>query len=309
MILVRSPLRITLGGGGTDLEPYCSTYGGFCLGAAIDKYVYVAVTKPFTPGVYLKYSAIEHVKAIDEVKHPLIREALLKFEIEPRIEITTLADIPAGTGLGSSSSFTTALLMALAVYQHLHLSTKELAEMAIDIEKRVSITGRQDQYIAAYGGLHAFMFAPHHNSQSSLRPIVAQLLNDRLLLFYTGETHDASEILKTQGANIQNLTMVKQLGLETRDIIEREDWPALGNALNRQWGCKEVRCGSADRVIQLREIALEWARGVKLIGAGHGGFLMCDTDTPTQLRHAMTAAGASEVRYTWDFEGTKILLS
>lgn len=311
MILVRSPLRITLGGGGTDLEPYCSEHGGFCLAAAINKYVYVAVTKPFTPGIYLKYSEFEHVESIGFVQHPIIREVLFKFEVEPQIEITTLADIPTGTGLGSSSSFTTALLMALAVYQHQHFSTKELVEMAIDIEKQVSITGRQDQYIATYGGVRQFVFDQPHtvNAPLTITSATAQSLNDRLLLFYTDETHETSEVLATQGTNTQNLDMVKQLGLETRDIIEREDWPALGWSLNSQWAYKEMRCGSADRVIQLRERALEWARGVKLIGAGRGGFLLCDTDTPTQLRHTMIAAGAPEVRYTWDYEGTKVLLS
>src|SRR5579871_316366 len=156
MIIARSPLRITLGGGGTDLPSYYQDHEGFLIAAAIDKYVYVTVMRPFTEGVYLKYSHLEHVEAVHEVKHPIIREALLMQQLKtPQIEITTLADIPAGTGLGSSGSFTTALLKALHAHRRKLLHPQELAEMACDLEinRLGEPVGKQDQYISAYGGL------------------------------------------------------------------------------------------------------------------------------------------------------------
>ena len=163
MIITRSPLRITLGGGGTDLPSYYREHGGFLIAAAIDKYVYVTVMRPFTPGIYLKYSKLEHVEAADDVQHPIIREAikLVGFRT-PQVEITTLADIPAGTGLGSSGSFTTALLKALYAHRRRLLHPSELAELAceIEIERLGEPIGKQDQYIAAYGGVTCFTFHP-----------------------------------------------------------------------------------------------------------------------------------------------------
>src|SRR5712671_6941011 len=161
MIITRSPLRITIGGGGTDLPSYYREHGGFLIAAAIDKYVYVTVMRPFTEGIYLKYSKLEHVHQADDVQHPIIREAirLLGFKT-PQIEITTLADIPAGTGLGSSGSFSTALLKALYAHRRRLVHPHELAELACEIEidcLREPI-GKQDQYIAAYGGLTCFTF-------------------------------------------------------------------------------------------------------------------------------------------------------
>src|SRR5207248_6395235 len=161
MIIVRSPLRITLGGGGTDLPSYYRNHEGFLIAAAIDRYVYVTVIKPFTPGIFLKYSRIEHVEAIDEVQHPIVREALKQFDLgAPQIEITTLADIPAGTGLGSSGSFTTALVKALHAHRRRLLHPSEVARLAceIEIERLKEPVGKQDQYIAAYGGLTGFDF-------------------------------------------------------------------------------------------------------------------------------------------------------
>src|SRR5262249_14905796 len=152
MIIARSPLRITLGGGGTDLPSYYREHEGFLIAAAIDRFVYVTLIKPFTPGIYLKYSKIEHVETIDDVQHPIIRESLKQFDLGlPQIEITTLAGIPAGTGLGSSGSFTTALLRALYAYTKGIIHTRELAEKAchIEIDLLGEPTGKQDQYVAA----------------------------------------------------------------------------------------------------------------------------------------------------------------
>jgi D-glycero-alpha-D-manno-heptose-7-phosphate kinase len=173
MIITRSPLRITLGGGGTDLPSYYQENEGFLISAAIDKYVYVTITRPFSPGVYLKYSSIENVNTINDVQHPIIRESLRIFSKDnelPQIEITTLADIPSGTGLGSSGSFTTALLKALYTHHKQILHTSEIAELACDIEinKLGEPIGKQDQYAIGYGGLNHFIFDSEKVTRSEL---------------------------------------------------------------------------------------------------------------------------------------------
>ena len=191
MIIARSPLRITLGGGGTDLPSYYREHEGFLLAAAIDKYVYVNVMRPFTQGIYLKYSKLEHVEQTDEVRHPIMREALRMLEFRtPQVEITTLADIPAGTGLGSSGSFTTALLKALHTHRKRHLHQEELAELAchIEINRLGEPIGKQDQYIAAMGGITCFTF--HQDDTVSAVPLNISMdtmfdLEDNLLLFFT----------------------------------------------------------------------------------------------------------------------------
>ena len=204
MIITRSPLRITLGGGGTDLPSYYRDHTGFLISAAIDKYVYVTVMRPFSPGIYLKYSKLEHVDGIDEVQHPIIREAmrLVGFRT-PQIEITTLADIPAGTGLGSSGSFTTALLRALYAHRRRLLQASELAALACEIEmdRLGEPIGKQDQYIAAYGGITCFTFERSgevHAEPLELSQSTLHALEDHLLLFFTGFSRSASDILKDQ---------------------------------------------------------------------------------------------------------------
>src|SRR2546423_10016116 len=172
MIITRSPLRITLGGGGTDLPSYYRDHTGFLISAAIDKYVYVTVMRPFSPGIYLKYSALEHVEKVADVRHPIIREALQLQELRtPQVEITTLADIPAGTGLGSSGSFTTALLKALYTHRRKLLHPHELAALAceVEIDRLNEPIGKQDQYIAAYGGVTGFTFQPDERREA--RPL------------------------------------------------------------------------------------------------------------------------------------------
>src|SRR5438105_9061556 len=179
MIIARSPLRITLGGGGTDLPSYYREHGGFLIAAAIDRYVYVTVMRPFSPGIYLKYSALEHVERVADVRHPIIREALQLQELRtPQVEITTLADIPAGTGLGSSGSFTTALLKALYTHRRKAVHSQELAELAchIEIDRLGEPIGKQDQYIAAFGGINCFTF--HADSRVDIQSL--RISNDTM---------------------------------------------------------------------------------------------------------------------------------
>ena len=324
MIITRSPLRITLGGGGTDLPSYYREHGGALVAAAIDKYVYVTATRPFVEGIFLKYSKLEQVKAIDDVQHPIIREAIRMLDFKmPRIEITTLADIPAGTGLGSSGSFSTALLRALCAYQRRHLHTNELAELACEIEinRLGEPVGKQDQYIAAYGGVTCFAFHPDDRVEAcplQLGNDALTNLEDSLLLFFTGFSRSAGSILKDQKTRaetndaemIENLHYVKDLGLRSRHALETGNTARFGEPMHEHWQHKKRRSnGMSNPLID------EWyelgrrngAIGGKLVGAGGGGFLLFCTDEPRRLRNAMATAGLEEVRFRFDFEGTKVL--
>lgn len=326
MIIARSPLRISLGGGGTDLPSYYQEHEGFLIAGAIDKYVYVTVMRPFTEGIFLKYSHLENVKQINEVEHPIIRETLglIGFRT-PQIEITTLADIPAGTGLGSSGSFTTALLKALYTHRKRHLHQEELAEIAcqIEIEKLGEPIGKQDQYIAAIGGLTCFTF--HKNNKVTAVPLDISMntmheLEDNLLLFFTGFSRSASGILKDQNvrsqkndqAMIDNLHYVKDLGYRSKAALESGNTHAFGQLMHEHWEHKKKRSGgmSNSQIDEWYEMGINnGAIGGKLVGAGGGGFLMFMTDDKTRLRRAMSSAGLEEVRFKFDFEGTKVVLS
>jgi D-glycero-alpha-D-manno-heptose-7-phosphate kinase len=325
MIIVRSPLRITLGGGGTDLRSYYGEHEGFLIAAAIDRYVYVTVIKPFTPGIYLKYSKIEHVDTIDEVEHPIVRESLKQFDFgAPQIEITTLADIPAGTGLGSSGSFTTALLRALHAQTRSIVHPRELAEQAchIEIDKLGEPIGKQDQYIAAFGGVTCFTF--HMDGSVEAVPLaiddeIRYSLEDNLLLFFTGFSRSASEILKDQdqrtkvhdSSMIDNLHYVKELGLRSKTTLEKGDLAGFGKLMHEHWEHKRKRSGgmSNPQIDTWYNLALDnGAVGGKLIGAGGGGFLMFYAEDKVRLRHAMHMAKLPEVRFHFDFEGTKVVI-
>jgi D-glycero-alpha-D-manno-heptose-7-phosphate kinase len=326
MIIARSPLRITLGGGGTDLASYYEDHEGFLIAAAIDRYVYVTVMRPFTEGIYLKYSQIEHAEKVVDIKHPIIREALdlMSFRT-PQIEITTLADIPAGTGLGSSGSFTTALLKALYTHRKRHIHQEDLAELAchIEIDRLGEPIGKQDQYIAAVGGLTCFTF--HKNGEVTAHPLNISMqtmfnLEDNLLLFFTGFSRSASGILKDQKVKSQqndadmmaNLHYVKDLGLRSKDALEKGNTTLFGELMHEHWEHKKRRSGgmSNPKIDGWYELAINnGAIGGKLVGAGGGGFLMFMAKDRNQLRQTMAGAGLEEVRFKFDFEGTKVMMS
>jgi D-glycero-alpha-D-manno-heptose-7-phosphate kinase len=325
MIIARSPLRITLGGGGTDLASYYAERGGFLVAAAIDKYVYVSVMRPFSPGIYLKYSALEHVERVADVRHPIIREALqLQNFAVPQIEITTLADIPAGTGLGSSGSFTTALLKALYAYQRKVAHSQELAELAchIEIDRLGEPIGKQDQFIAAFGGITCLTFHKDHRvSVQPLRvsPRTMYELEDNLLLFFTGFNRAAGSILEEQQRRsragdadlLRNLDEVKLLGYRSQEALESGDLVRFGELLDEQWEHKKRRSGAASnpQIDAWYSLAMKnGAIGGKLVGAGGGGFLMFYAADRGRLRQAMAEAGLEEVRFRFDFEGTKVVL-
>ena len=326
MIIARSPLRVSLGGGGTDLPSYYREHEGFLLAAAIDKYVFVTVMRPFTPGIFLKYSNLENVRLIEEIKHPIIREVLAMGELEvPQVEITTLADIPSGTGLGSSGSFTTALIKAVYAHRRKLILPQELAELAchVEIDRLQEPIGKQDQYIAAYGGLTCFTF--HKDDRVTAEPLkISQEtlydLEDHLLLFFTGFSRSASGILKDQKVRTQkndnemlkNLHYVKELGLRSRDALEAGDCKKFGQIMHEHWEHKKKRSGgmSNPKIDEWYELGMKnGAVGGKLVGAGGGGFLMFYAGDRQKLRLAMSRAGLEEVRFRFDFEGTKIVLN
>ena len=324
MIITRSPLRISLGGGGTDLPSYYRKHSGFLIAAAIDKYVYLTLHQTFVQELIVKYSKLERVSSVDQVQHPIIREALRLVEIEgPYLELTSMADIPAGTGLGSSGSFTTALLKALHTYKKNLMHPRDLAEQACHIELDLlgEPIGKQDQYIAAYGGLTCFQFLP--NDQVEAWPLKIDTetlynLEDNLLLFFTGYSRSASSILKEQDdkskqrdqSMVDNLHFVKELGYQSKDALETGDLRHFAELMNVHWEYKKQRSGtmSNDDINTWYDLAMaNGALGGKLIGAGGGGFLMFYAEDKTRLRHAMAQTSLREVRFRFDFEGTKVM--
>jgi D-glycero-alpha-D-manno-heptose-7-phosphate kinase len=322
MIITRSPLRISLGGGGTDLPSYYQHHTGFLIAAAIDKYVCITLHHTFVPDLIIKYSRIERVRAVDDVQHPIIREALKATGVDPAgLEVTSMADIPAGTGLGSSGSFTTALLKALHAHQKNLVHPRELAEQAchIELDRLQEPIGKQDQYIAAFGGLTCFQFLPTGEVNAWPLQISNETLyslEDNLLLFFTGYSRSASSILKEQDVKskdsdqsmVDNLHFVKELGYQSKEALETGDLTKFAELMNVHWEHKKKRSGSMSNqhINQWYELAREnGALGGKLIGAGGGGFLMFYAEEKRRLRHVMADAGLREVRFRFDFEGTK----
>ncbi len=331
MIIVRAPLRISIGGGGTDLPSYYSLYEGEWISAAINKYVYIIVNKRFQNKLRISYSKTEEVETVDQIEHPIVREALKLLKINGGVEIVSIADIFSHTGLGSSGSFTVALLTALYTFMKntngWELPTrKEIAEkachIAIDILKEPS--GKQDEYISAYGGITAFYadkkgnitvepLYPHKISLETVRE-----LENSLLLFYTGIKRESKQALKHQEKAtlegekdmIENLHRVKEIGREIKKALIRNDLRKFGELLDLHWQEKIKRKGTSDeRINRWYQIAKEnGAIGGKLIGAGGGGFFLfyCE-GRKDKLRQAMKKEGLKEEHFHFDFEGVKVI--
>jgi D-glycero-alpha-D-manno-heptose-7-phosphate kinase len=326
MIIARSPLRISLGGGGTDLPSYYEQHTGFLIAAAIDKYVYLTLHETFVPDLIVKYSKLERVANASQLEHPIIREAFAMLGMSGQsLELTSMADIPAGTGLGSSGSFTTALLKALHAYKKNLVHPEELAKQACDIEinRLKEPIGKQDQYIAAFGGITCFRFLPGGKVEAwplKVSEDTRYTLEDNLLLFFTGYSRSASSILKEQDQKskvadksmIENLHFVKDLGLQSQKALETGNLDEFARLMDVHWQRKKQRSGnmSNPRINEWYDMAMaNGASGGKLIGAGGGGFLMFYATDKARLRHAMRRAGLQEVRFHFDFEGTKLLIS
>lgn len=324
MIITRTPLRISLGGGGTDLPSYYQRYGGSLVAAAINKYVYISINRTFTNDYFLKYSAMERVESIDSIEHGIIREAFRSHELGPAIELVSVADMPSGTGLGSSGTFTVGLLRAIYAHKHRHVTSGNLAIEACDIEigRLRQPVGKQDQYIAAYGGLTCFDFQPDGGVHVSPLMVTNETLRDleeHLLLFFTGYSRNASKMLadqqsrseKDDSAMLDSLHVAKELGIESRKALEAGDTVRFGTLMDEHWRHKRKRSpGMSNRNIdRWYRVAMDsGAVGGKLVGAGAGGFLMFYAQEPLRVRKAMASEGLADVPFNFDHDGSVVLV-
>jgi D-glycero-alpha-D-manno-heptose-7-phosphate kinase len=324
MIITRTPLRISIAGGGTDLPSYYRRFGGSLISAAITKYIYIGINQTFSRGYQVKYSKFENVETIEEIQHPIVREAFRRHAVPPSIEIISLADIPAGTGLGSSGSFSVGLLRALHAAKRVHVTAEEVAREACHIEIDIlkHPIGKQDQYIASYGGITHFEFRADDSVKVSPLTISSQTLTDleeNLLLFFTGYSRAAADILIDQdkrtadgdAAMIENLHYVKELGTDIKRALERGDTHEFGRLMHQHWEMKRKRSsnmsnGDVNRWYQLGRDA--GAVGGKMVGAGGGGFLLFYTTDRTRLRAAMAKEGLMEVAFRFDHDGSTTIM-
>ena len=325
MIITRTPMRISIGGGGTDLPSYYRQFGGFVISAAINKFVYITINRSFRDGYLLKYSDLEDVKTYDEVRHPLFREALRLHAMEGGIEIVSVADVPAGTGLGSSGSFLVGLVHALHAYKRQPVAAETLACEAIDIEmnRLGEPVGKQDQYIAAYGGLTCQEYRPDDSvavTPLRLSDAAVHELRDSLMMFFVGYTRQASALLQDQQQRseqgdaqmLDGLHLTKELGYEIKGVLEAGKTYCFGELMHQHWLRKRKRSAgmSDDRIDDLYDLARNrgGATGGKLVGAGGSGFLLFHTHDRRRLRSAMTEAGVHEMDFGFDFDGSMVVM-
>jgi D-glycero-alpha-D-manno-heptose-7-phosphate kinase len=319
IIYTRAPLRLSLGGGGTDLPSYYEQHGGFLVAGAIDKYVYMLTHTVFQRRFRMKYSELEEVDDPREIQHPILRESILAHWRGNPIEIASVADVPAGTGLGSSGAFTVCLLKALALGQHLSTTPGRLAEdaAAIEIERLGDPVGKQDQYVAAHGGICAYTFDA--DGTVDVRPLALSEetlsgLRNNLLLFFTGEERSAATILSDQAQRsragepemTENLHRTKELGRRSCELLEAGELEAYAELMHEHWENKRKRSSgmTSERIDTLYTLARRsGAIGGKLVGAGGGGFLLVYATRPDDTRLAMAAAGAAELRFEFEFQG------
>ena len=325
MIITRTPFRLTLGGGGTDLPSFYGDHGGFILAAAIDKYMFLNVNTPIVDDkIRVRYTGSEMVDHVDDVKHTLAREALKYFGVTSGIEIVSIADIPAGTGLGSSSSYLVGLLNALHTLLQDQATPQKLAEEACRIELEVlrKPIGKQDQYMAAFGGLTTLDIDPEGNvsvKRLDLDMDLVESLEHNILMFYTHEMRDATTILKKQDAAartkdrtvVRSLREIKDIGLEISEAISKGNLRRFGELLDVHWESKKRLSEgiSNPQIDAWYELAKQnGAVGGKISGAGGGGFLMlyCE-ENKARLREVMRAAGLRELKFRFDFEGSKVV--
>ncbi len=333
MLIVKAPLRISIGGGGTDLPSYYEHFEYEFISAAINKYIYVSVHNIFRPEIIVKYSELERVENALEVRHPIVREACLMTNVHNGIEIVSFADIPAGTGLGSSGTFTVALLKGLYTAQGIAHNSMSLAEDActIEIEKLKSPVGKQDQYIASVGGFTKFHIDKSGKvscHQLKINPHDMIDLEDHLLLFFTGYSRNANDLLKEQDEKtravqtkpsekpsnemIDNLHFTKELGRKIGTALESGRINEFGRLMNEHWEYKKRRSKniSSGQIDEWYELALKnGAIGGKVIGAGGGGFLMFLADDNRRLRKTMREAGMREVPFRFDRLGAQVVLN
>jgi D-glycero-alpha-D-manno-heptose-7-phosphate kinase len=325
MIITRTPFRVTLGGGGTDLPSYYSKYGGFIFSCTLNKYIYINVNRPATDNfIRVKYSLSEKVDKIENLKHDIARACLGKLDITNNIEISSMADIPAGSGLGSSSSYSVGLLNALHVLRREYISLHDLAEEAcyIEMDKLKNPIGKQDQYLAVYGGFTVLKIARDGSvvvEKANINYNTIENLKRNLLMFYTGKNRLNKNILGEQTKSTQknekqvldSLHYIKESGYKILEIVESGNINELGKMFDEHWHYKKklakgITNPDFDRIYELAK--KNGALGGKISGAGGGGFFTfyCE-DNHDKLRSAMMSEGLRELKFDFDFEGTKIL--
>ena len=319
VIFSRAPLRISLGGGGTDLPSYYREHGGFLVSGAIDKYAYMLTHTTFQRRYRMKYSELEEVEEIGEIRHPILRESLLRHWSGSPLEIASVADVPAGTGMGSSGAYTVCLLKGLARARRTAITPGQLAESACEIEIDVlgEPVGKQDPYVAAHGGICAYTFQRDGSVEVEsleLDGTTLRRLRDQLLLFYTGEARAASHMLADQDTRskagerqmLDSLHRTKELGLQSRELLAGGRLEEYAELMHEHWQHKRRRSPgiSDERIDGLYALARRnGVIGGKLVGAGGGGFLLVYTLRPEDTRRAMADADAPELAFDFEFSG------
>jgi D-glycero-alpha-D-manno-heptose-7-phosphate kinase len=324
MLITRTPLRISIGGGGTDLPSFYRQREGYVISAAIDKYMFISLNRTFNDLYLIKYSELERQTDVNQIKHRIVREILRRHGIEPGVEMVSMADVPSGTGLGSSGTFTVGLLRAIYALKREHVTAGAIAEEAaqIEIDALAEPVGKQDQYIAAFGGLTCFEF--HSDERVTVSPLAISqdtlhTLEERLLLFFTGYSRSAGTVLadqrdRSEGGDqemLENLEFTKQLGYRIRDLLESGDPASFGELMHEHWERKRTRSKgmSNENIDRWYELArANGALGGKLVGAGSGGFLMLYAEDPPKLREAMSGAGLQEMRFSFDLDGSVVIV-
>lgn len=322
MIIIKTPLRISLGGGGTDLPSYYSKFGSYFISAAINKYIYITLHRSgFSDKIRCRYSKMEEVDDIDKIKNEIIRETFKYCGIKNNIELTSHAEIPSGTGLGSSGSFGVGLLQAIYTQQKIYKDWRELAEIATDIQMNIlnHPIGLQDQYIASFGGICEFKV--NQNGKVLITELkIKKQIHDRLIMFFTGFSRKAEDILKIQKIKIEkadkeminNLHQIQNLAYEVKLAFYKDDWQGFGEIMNEQWRLKRGRSDKMtnSQIDKWHSLALKnGAVGGKLIGAGGGGFLLFIADDKEKLIKTMIKAGLKYLPFAFDDEGSKIILN
>jgi len=324
MIITRSPLRISLGGGGTDLPSYYKKHGGFFISGAVDKYMHIVVNNRFEPGIRLSYSQTEIVDSVDEIRHPSVREVLRLLDLREKLEIVSLADVPAATGLGSSGSFTVGLLNALYARQRVVKTPEEVAEAACDIamNRLREPSGKQDEYVASLGGIRSYEIDRRGRVTAKELDMSENTLSELeygIMMFYTGITRKAGEVLGKQQAKVsegddealERMHSIKRIGLESKKALETSDLKRFGELLHEHWTVKRGITDnmSTDSVDKWYSAARKsGALGGKLVGAGGGGFLMLFClESREKVRAALAKEGLTEMRFRFDFEGSKVI--
>ncbi|MGI8624660.1 MAG: galactokinase [Solirubrobacteraceae bacterium] len=319
VIFTRAPLRISLGGGGTDLPSYYLEHGGHLVSGSIDKYVYMLTHTVFQKLYRMKYSETEEVEDPSQIRHPILRETLLRHWQGSPLEIASVADVPSGTGMGSSGAFTVCLIKALALAKRVSITPGALAEAACEIELDVlkEPVGKQDQYVSAHGGVCAYTFEPGgavRVEPLELSELTLRSLRNNMLLFYTGGARSASRILADQVERtraddpemLENLHRTKAMGYESRRLLEAGDLVGYAEIMHEHWEDKRRRSPEMtdEHIDRLYTLARRsGCVGGKLVGAGGGGFLLVYAKRPDDTRQAMAAAGAAELAFDFEFQG------